>query len=270
MGCADVAERRWLELVADLLAEPLVEMPVERISVELVRTFAGAGCSFSSWQDGYLAGAIYPLTEAFSGHRREMEEWAVAAAVRWHPLLVHYRGSGRAGLLQVADVPDRFVHRRVRDAWFATWRPWGCADQLALPLSPDGARAFVLARDRRFSDRELDLAHRIWRLLAGVDRQAQALGRTASPAPQVIPDLRLTPRELAVLGLLVEGLTAVAIGRRLAVAERTVHKHLQHAYAKLGANDRLSAVLRARDLGVLPVRSSDCAVVRIPSLMLRS
>ncbi|MHC8504121.1 LuxR C-terminal-related transcriptional regulator [Pseudonocardia artemisiae] len=41
------------------------------------------------------------------------------------------------------------------------------------------------------------------------------------------------------------------MGRRLAIAERTVHKHLQRTYAKLGVTDRLSAVLRAQRLGLL-------------------
>ena len=65
--------------------------------------------------------------------------------------------------------------------------------------------------------------------------------------------LQLTPRELTVLGLLVEGLTAAAIGRRLEIGERTVQKHLEHAYTKLGVGDRLSAVLRAQHLGLLPL-----------------
>ncbi|MHA6796634.1 LuxR C-terminal-related transcriptional regulator [Pseudonocardia bannensis] len=51
--------------------------------------------------------------------------------------------------------------------------------------------------------------------------------------------------------MLAQGLTALAIGRRLAIAERTVHKHLQRTYAKLGVTDRLSAVLRAQRLGLL-------------------
>jgi DNA-binding NarL/FixJ family response regulator len=42
------------------------------------------------------------------------------------------------------------------------------------------------------------------------------------------------------------------VARRLVVAERTVHKHLERAYAKLGVSDRVSAVLRAQRLGILP------------------
>ncbi|GAA5124556.1 response regulator transcription factor [Pseudonocardia adelaidensis] len=64
--------------------------------------------------------------------------------------------------------------------------------------------------------------------------------------------LHLTPRELAVLGELADGLTAAAIGRKLLITERTVHKHLERL--KLGVGDRLAAVLRAQRLGLLPAR----------------
>jgi DNA-binding CsgD family transcriptional regulator len=62
----------------------------------------------------------------------------------------------------------------------------------------------------------------------------------------------LTARELRVLALLAEGLTAAAIARRLGISPHTVAKHLQNAYRKLGATDRLSAVLAGQRLGLLP------------------
>lgn len=62
----------------------------------------------------------------------------------------------------------------------------------------------------------------------------------------------LTPREWTVLRLLADGWTAAAIARRLHLSERTIHKHLEHLYAKLSVSDRLSAVMRAQALGLLP------------------
>jgi DNA-binding NarL/FixJ family response regulator len=100
------------------------------------------------------------------------------------------------------------------------------------------------------------LARRVQRLIVGLDRQAAALtrwkSRAAPDAGAVATDVHLTPRELAVLVLVADGLTAAAAARRLVVAERTVHKHLERVYAKLGVSDRVSAVLRAHRLGVLP------------------
>jgi DNA-binding CsgD family transcriptional regulator len=61
----------------------------------------------------------------------------------------------------------------------------------------------------------------------------------------------LTPRELNVLHLLATGMPADAMARRLGISPRTVHKHLHALYRKLRASDRLSAVLRAQDAGLL-------------------
>ncbi|MDO9380973.1 MAG: LuxR C-terminal-related transcriptional regulator [Nocardioidaceae bacterium] len=61
----------------------------------------------------------------------------------------------------------------------------------------------------------------------------------------------LTEREREVLVLLEQGLTAVQIGRRLAITPATVRKHLEHLYAKLGVHDRLSAATHARRQGLL-------------------
>jgi ATP/maltotriose-dependent transcriptional regulator MalT len=69
------------------------------------------------------------------------------------------------------------------------------------------------------------------------------------PAVQVL----LTPRELTVLALAAESLTAEAIARRLGIATGTVTKHLENASRKLGTGDRLTSVLRAQALGLCPV-----------------
>ena len=99
-------------------------------------------------------------------------------------------------------------------------------------------------------------------MLVGLDRQTEALRRVADTAEIVDPTratevVSLTVRELTVLGLVAEGLTAASAARRLAVAESTVHKHLQNVYRKLGVRDRLAAVLRAQHLGVLRPAATD-------------
>jgi ATP/maltotriose-dependent transcriptional regulator MalT len=93
-------------------------------------------------------------------------------------------------------------------------------------------------------------------VLIGLDRQITAharwAARTGEHAVPTAADVGLTPRESAVLDLLASGSTARAIARRLAVGERTVQKHLQRVYGKLGVADRLAAVQRAQLLGLLP------------------
>jgi DNA-binding CsgD family transcriptional regulator len=49
----------------------------------------------------------------------------------------------------------------------------------------------------------------------------------------------LTSREREIVDLVAEGLTAAAMGRALGISPRTVSKHLQHAYRKIGCHDRL-------------------------------
>jgi DNA-binding CsgD family transcriptional regulator len=64
-------------------------------------------------------------------------------------------------------------------------------------------------------------------------------------------DLRgLTPRELEVLGLVMEGLSNVEIARALVVAQRTVAAHVEHILAKLSAPTRTLAAVRAERYGL--------------------
>lgn len=81
---------------------------------------------------------------------------------------------------------------------------------------------------------------------------ALASGPTpAGAAPELSTSYQLTPRELGVLRLLAESLTAAAIARRLGISPGTVHKHLARLYRKLGTGDRLATVLLAREAGLL-------------------
>jgi len=145
----------------------------------------------------------------------------------------------------------------------------------------------VLNRDDRdFSDADLDTARRPQDHLALVDIAVQCLTAHRSPpsarcstalppslaalaqldacnqakaaedrsipsGPESAEEHGLTDREVQVLSLLADGLTAGAIGRVLGISPRTVSKQLEHAYTKLGSRDRLLAVRRAAALGLL-------------------
>lgn len=64
-------------------------------------------------------------------------------------------------------------------------------------------------------------------------------------------DLRgLTPRELEVLGLVIEGFSNATIARALVIAPRTVAAHLEHILAKLSAPSRTLAAVRAERAGL--------------------
>jgi len=59
----------------------------------------------------------------------------------------------------------------------------------------------------------------------------------------------LTDRELDVVRLAAKGFTNKAIGVQLGISDRTVQGHLAHIFAKLQANSRTEAVMRAVSLG---------------------
>jgi DNA-binding NarL/FixJ family response regulator len=67
----------------------------------------------------------------------------------------------------------------------------------------------------------------------------------------------LTERELEVLSIAAEGLTARQIGHRLGVRERTVTTHLGRIYSKLGVGGRVGAVRAAARVGLVTVHVHD-------------
>lgn len=80
------------------------------------------------------------------------------------------------------------------------------------------------------------------RLLAEILRQPP---RTPEPTPT------LTPRQQEILELLGDGLTVQAIARRLSLSPRTVGKHLELLYRRLGTSDRLMTVIHAQRHGLI-------------------
>lgn len=60
----------------------------------------------------------------------------------------------------------------------------------------------------------------------------------------------LTPRELVVTRLAVQGLSAADIAARLVISVRTVESHIANSYAKLGINTRVELVRRATEFGL--------------------
>jgi DNA-binding NarL/FixJ family response regulator len=64
-------------------------------------------------------------------------------------------------------------------------------------------------------------------------------------------DPTLSPRELEVLELLVQGRANREIAKALFVSEATIKTHLLHVFEKLGVKDRTAAVTRALALGLV-------------------
>jgi DNA-binding NarL/FixJ family response regulator len=70
----------------------------------------------------------------------------------------------------------------------------------------------------------------------------QRLAEIAHVSPTAASGSLLTPRQLEILGLIGEGMTAKEIARSLVVAPRTVRNHIQHIYTALSVHRRSEAV----------------------------
>jgi DNA-binding NarL/FixJ family response regulator len=89
----------------------------------------------------------------------------------------------------------------------------------------------------------------ISRFVAGV-----ALAATQIEGPRMPAYKRrlLTPRELEVLYELARGLRIKGVAGKLNISENTVKQHVMNARHKLGAPDRITAVLSALRYGLIP------------------
>ncbi|MFC5380757.1 helix-turn-helix transcriptional regulator [Aquipuribacter nitratireducens] len=255
---------RCVDLLAELLAQPLDRFPVQEVA-EHLRESVGASMVAWNYVSGHRRRLGY-LSEGAESFRDAGEAWLQAHGPGAHPLLRWYATSGSTVPLTAARVPNAIADRRCQEAFAAVVEPLGVLRQLSVPvsLSVHEHDAVVLGRDDvDFSDADVELVARIQPLLVGVRRQIETRRRWAdshgrvdgedgSGADDAARAVGLTPRELCVLQLLSEGWTQHAMAHHLGISPRTVHKHVEHVYAKLGVGDRLLAVMRARDLSVLP------------------
>ncbi|MFF2053871.1 response regulator transcription factor [Leifsonia sp. NPDC058194] len=166
-----------------------------------------------------------------------------------HPMIVSYfqRPDVRSPRRMSDVVTETELHRT--DAYNLLLHPYESEFQFTILTGSQGTRTGSCwtfnRRTRDFSDEDLQLATRIQPLLVLIER-TWGLNEVARAV-----ESDLTAREVSVLRLLANGLTARAIGARLGISASTVNKHLEHIYRKLNTGDRLIAVERARRLGLV-------------------
>ncbi|HEX6523122.1 MAG TPA: LuxR C-terminal-related transcriptional regulator [Streptosporangiaceae bacterium] len=117
------------------------------------------------------------------------------------------------------------------------------ADRLTLPFAMTGSRELLEALPRHETAHAALLAD-ILDILCGA-----SVGSEDPPAPQEVE--QLSPSELKVLRYLPTNLSRLEIAAELSVSVNTVSTHIRSIYAKLGADDRSSAVRCARELRLL-------------------
>jgi DNA-binding CsgD family transcriptional regulator len=173
-----------------------------------------------------------------------------------NPLVAH------AHLNRVHKFSDYISLRQLHglELYDTVYRHRGVEHQIAfqLPAPPRKIIGIAISRTRRdFSERERSLlvlirplVTQIYERLAMLDRlgarlaaleQAADSGRGFAPA-----ELGLTRRESEIMELVADGSSNAQIGYQLGVSQRTVAKHLEHAFQKLGVGSRTAAVARLR------------------------
>lgn len=148
--------------------------------------------------------------------------------------------SARAAVLLARD--------ECRDAAVAARR--ACSAWQALDAPHEAARARVLlARacyrlgDHDTAELELDAARRVFREL-GAAPDLAAVDELAHPRADRAPG-GLTPRELDVLRLVADGATNREVAAALVISEKTVARHLDNMFTKLGVSSRAAATAYA-------------------------
>jgi DNA-binding CsgD family transcriptional regulator len=254
-------------------APPLARIPTPG-EVGLRRILAVADVLLGAGEAGELVDRLLPVLRRavpadsvlwLAADRRRGAAWRAepagavtaeqAAALDAHaedPLLAQaWHGPGTA--TRRSDLHTDPEFRRL-PTFRAVFAPLGARRQLAMAVQPaDGHRVVVL-----FNRAGPDFArHDVAVAEALRPRISRALARLSSPA-QRREELRaraetasggtrantVSPREADVLDLLCRGLTDRQIATRLGISPRTVDKHLEHAYVKLGVRCRVQAATR--------------------------
>jgi len=186
-----------------------------------------------------------------------------ASYTRWNryahqnPLLRFYVETLDGRAYRFSDVISRTELHRL-EIYREVYAPLGVEYQLAftLPASDERVLAIALSRGGRdYTDAERDFANRARPFLIQAYLNAIAFdslrSRASAPAAELLDALRaagLTRREAQVLRLVALGRSNHHVAAELGISSRTVGKHLEHSFRKLGVADRSSAAQRVWEL----------------------
>ena len=176
-----------------------------------------------------------------------------------HPLVRHHGFEGGLLTRRISDLVSR--HDFQRSALYGDYyRRLGLEYTIAVPLLSDHRTLVSVVLNRRgldFDERDrerLDVLRPHLAFLYGQARRTIAppsgdLPAVPPPAPPDASPPGLTLREAEVMHWLARGKTDADIAALLSISPRTVQKHLEHVYVKLGVETRTAAVMRSLALG---------------------
>lgn len=172
-----------------------------------------------------------------------------------HPLVRFHSARPDGGVHRITDSVTSTQFRKT-PLYADYYAKVGLDHAIALPLHIDDRLivAFVLNRRHRdFSERDSELLELVRPHLAAMYRQSytldearRALAASGDPAPATTSDAMtaLTPREREVLAWVAAGKSNAQVASILGTMPRTVAKHLERVYEKLGVESRTAAAMR--------------------------
>lgn len=161
-----------------------------------------------------------------------------------HPLVRYHAVERGPGAHRISD-SIAFARFREGALYDEYYRRIGIDHAMALPLYVDERTlvSFVLNRRRRdFSDRDRDVLDVALPALAGMYGSLRRARRAGGAPARLVATL--TPREREVIDWLAAGKTDRDIAAIVGCSHRTVQKHLQRIYEKLGVETRTAAASR--------------------------
>jgi LuxR family maltose regulon positive regulatory protein len=161
--------------------------------------------------------------------------------------------SGRAGslveirMLQALALGAQGLRLQGLESLGQAWAQAPEPDEYVRLFLDEGAPMVELLREAEHSGVGGDHARRLMSLIAAREAGTHDAGQRLVP-PSGEP---LTERELQVLRLLDSELSGPQIARELFVSQNTLRSHTKHIYTKLEVTNRLAAVRRARERGLM-------------------
>jgi DNA-binding CsgD family transcriptional regulator len=171
-----------------------------------------------------------------------------------NPLYQYYRDASDGSAVRFSDVISR-EELEATGLFREVYRPLEVNHQIAftLPNGAGGVLAVAMSRrDRDFSDTERDFLNRARPFLIQAYHNARAYSEDNPESPRrlrfVLVEAGLSEREAEVMQLVALGGSNRDVATRLGLSERTVQKHLERAFRKLGVSGRSEAASHAWSL----------------------
>jgi DNA-binding CsgD family transcriptional regulator len=168
------------------------------------------------------------------------EQQSFNRLIHVHPLVRYHASHAGGGAWRISDSLPMTAFKR-QELYADYYRRIGIDHVVAVPIvsTPRLVMSFVLNRSGRdFADSECRLLNRLQPALANLYRVASMMSRLPHQRDRV-----LTPREDEILHWVGAGKSDAQIAAILGLSTRTVQKHLENSYVKLGVENRTAAAM---------------------------